>query len=66
MHRSREPVVGVVNSTPRIALSIMGHFDLLPALLDGVVIPASVHKRWSLKDGDAPGLRRWVRENGLP
>lgn len=66
MDRSREHLVGVVNSTPLIALSIVGHLDLLPALLDGVVIPASVHKRWSLKDGEASGLRRWVRENGLP
>ncbi len=44
MHRPRERVVGVVNSTPLIALSIVGHLDLLPVLLDDAVIPASVHK----------------------
>lgn len=44
MDRSRERVVGVVNSTPLIALSIVGRLNLLPALLDDVVIPASVHE----------------------
>lgn len=39
-----ERVVGVVNSTPLIALSVVGHLDLLPALLDDVMIPGSVYE----------------------
>ncbi len=55
MHRSRERVVGVVNSTPLIALSIVGHLDLLPLLLDDVVIPASVHKEVIAQGRGRPG-----------
>jgi predicted nucleic acid-binding protein len=44
MGRPRERVVGVVNSTPLIALSIIGRLDLLPALLDEVLIPAQVYE----------------------
>jgi len=39
-----DPIVGVVNSTPLIALSIVGHLDLLRHLFDELFIPASVYR----------------------
>jgi predicted nucleic acid-binding protein len=39
-----DAIVGVVNSTPLIALSIVGHLDLLRHLFDELFIPASVYR----------------------
>ena len=44
MARSDDNIIGVVNSTPLIALSIVGHLDLLRILFDEVFIPASVYE----------------------
>jgi predicted nucleic acid-binding protein len=44
MAQSDAPIIGVVNSTPLIALSIVGHLTLLPALFDEIFVPPSVYE----------------------
>jgi predicted nucleic acid-binding protein len=55
MDQSTEPIVGVVNSTPLIALSIVGHLDLLPLLFDQVLIPTSVYREVVQQGRGRPG-----------
>jgi len=42
MARQDARTVGVVNSTPLIALATVGHLSLLRELFDAVLVPASV------------------------
>jgi uncharacterized protein len=44
MAQSNHPIIDVVNSTPLIALSTVGHLELLPALFDKIIIPTSVYE----------------------
>lgn len=44
MARSDNRLVAVANSTPLIALSMVGHLGLLRALFDEIVVPASVYE----------------------
>jgi len=55
MTRSDDSVVGVVNSTPLIALSIVGHLGLLRSLFDELVIPASVYQEVVQRGQGRPG-----------
>ncbi len=50
-------IVGVVNSTPLIALSMIGQLELLHALFDEVLIPASVYGEVVLQGRGRPGAR---------
>ena len=45
----------VVNSTPLIALSIIGRLSLLKALFDEVIVPASVYEEVVLRGRGRPG-----------
>jgi len=57
MDRPDDSVTGVVNSTPLIALSIVGHLGLLRDLFDQVFIPASVYKEVVRRGRGRPGAR---------
>ena len=50
-------IVGVVNSTPLIALSLVGQLDLLHALFDEVLVPTSVYEEVVLRGRGRPGAR---------
>lgn len=57
----------VVNSTPLIALSIIGRLPLLRALFDEVIVPASVYEEIVLQGRGRPGAEeayRLARELG--
>lgn len=45
----------VVNSTPLIALSIVGRLPLLKALFDEVIVPVSVYEEVVLRGQGRPG-----------
>jgi predicted nucleic acid-binding protein len=45
----------VVNSTPLIALSLVGHLSLLKIIFDEVVVPASVHDEVVVQGKSRPG-----------
>jgi predicted nucleic acid-binding protein len=69
MAQSDAPVIGVVNSTPLIALSRVGHLALLPALFDEIFIPPSVYEEVAQKGYGRPGsqeitLARWYTIQG--
>ena len=55
MDQPTDRIVGGVNSTPLIALSIVGHLDLSPLLFDHVLIPTSVHMEVLLQGRGRPG-----------
>lgn len=57
MGHSDDSVVGVVNSTPLIALSIVGYLGLLRDLFDQVLIPASVYEEVVRRGRGRPGAR---------
>lgn len=58
-------IVGVVNSTPLIALSQVGQFDLLPALFDEILIPASVYGEVVLQGRGRPGAKEIAQAEWL-
>lgn len=58
-------IVGVVNSTPLIALSLIGQLDLLPALFDEILIPASVYEEVVLHGRGRPGAREIAQAEWL-
>jgi predicted nucleic acid-binding protein len=47
----------VVNSTPLISLSILGHMDLLKLLFDEVVVPVSVYEEVVVQGQGRPGVK---------
>jgi len=58
-------IVGVVNSTPLIALSLIGQLDLLNVLFDDVLIPASVYEEVVLQGMGRPGAREIAQAEWL-
>jgi len=58
-------IVGVVNSTPLIALSLIGQLDLLHALFDEILIPASVYEEVVLHGRGRPGAREIAQAEWL-
>ena len=58
-------IVGVVNSTPLGALSLMGQLDLLNALFDEILIPASVYREVVLQGRGRPGAREIAQADWL-
>jgi len=57
MARQDDSLVGVVNSTPLIALSIVGRLGLLRNLFDELFIPASVHEEVVRGGQGRPGAK---------
>jgi predicted nucleic acid-binding protein len=55
MSGAAEDLVAVVNSTPLIALSIVGHFHLLPQLFEHILIPAAVYNEVVNEGRGRPG-----------
>lgn len=58
-------VVGVVNSTPLIALSLVGHLELLHALFDELLVPVSVYEEIVLQGRGRPGAREIAQADWL-
>ena len=58
-------IVGVVNSTPLIALSLVGQLDLLHRLFDEILIPASVYGEVVLQGRGRPGAREIAQADWL-
>jgi predicted nucleic acid-binding protein len=65
MARSDDVIVGVVNSTPLIALSIVGHLGLLQALFDEILIPASVYEEVVQEGRGCPGSQEIAETDWL-
>ncbi len=65
MARSDDIIVGVVNSTPLISLSLVGHLALLKVLFDEIYIPASVYKEVVQKGRGRPGSQEIAQANWL-
>lgn len=59
----------VVDTGPLIALSKIGHLDLLPQLFDDIVIPAAVLGEIAKPGDSRPGAeikdRRWIATRGV-
>ena len=58
-------IVGVVNSTPLIALSLIGQLELLNTLFDEILIPASVYEEVVLHGRGRPGAREIAQADWL-
>lgn len=50
-------IIGVANSTPLIALSLIGRLDLLKELLGETLVPALVYHEVVPLGGTRPGVR---------
>ncbi len=61
MAQSDAPIIGVVNSTPLIALSMVGHLVLLLALFDQIFVPPSVYEEVVQKGHGRSGSRELAR-----
>lgn len=58
-------IVGVVNSTPLIALSLVGQLDLLPALFNEILVPSSVNDEVVLQGRGRPGAKEIAQAEWL-
>jgi predicted nucleic acid-binding protein len=65
MARQDDSLVGVVNSTPLIALSIVGRLGLLRKLFDELFIPASVYEEVVRGGRGRPGAKEVAQANWL-